>query len=82
MINYFILRFNQSSQAISVVLGTLIMVLLIYVLITNNEPSFVFNWLMSVLGDTFIIILLFLLCGCLVNKKDENTNNKINFSDE
>ncbi len=29
-----------------------------------------------------IIILLFLLCGCLVNKKDENTNNKINFSDE
>ena len=31
----------------------------------------------------FIIpILLFLLCGCLVNKKDENTNNKINFSDE
>ena len=31
----------------------------------------------------FIIpILFFLLCGCLVNKKDENTNNKINFSDE
>ena len=31
----------------------------------------------------FIIsILFFLLCGCLVNKKDENTNNKIYFSDE
>ena len=31
----------------------------------------------------FIIpILFFLLCGCLVNKKDESTNNKINFSDE
>ena len=31
----------------------------------------------------FIIsIFFFLLCGCLVNKKDENTNNKINFSDE
>tara|TARA_B100000989_G_scaffold199220_1_gene150581 strand:- start:343 stop:522 length:180 start_codon:yes stop_codon:yes gene_type:complete len=31
----------------------------------------------------FIIpILLFLLCGCLVNKKGQNTNNKINFSDE
>ena len=31
----------------------------------------------------FIILLLFfLLCGCLVNKKDENIDNKINFSDE
>ena len=31
----------------------------------------------------FIIpILFFLLCGCLVNKKDENTNNIINFPDE
>ena len=29
-----------------------------------------------------ILILFFLLCGCLVNKKDKNTNNKINFSDE
>ena len=29
-----------------------------------------------------IPILFFLLSGCLVNKKDENTNNKINFSDE
>ena len=29
-----------------------------------------------------ILILFFLLCGCLVNQKDENTNNKINFSDE
>ena len=29
-----------------------------------------------------ILILFFLLCGCLVNKKDENINNKINFSDE
>ena len=29
-----------------------------------------------------ILILFFLLCSCLVNKKDENTNNKINFSDD
>ena len=31
----------------------------------------------------FIIpILFFLLCGCLINEKDENTNNKIIFLDE
>ena len=29
-----------------------------------------------------IPFLFFLLCGCLINKKGENTNNKINFSDE
>ena len=29
-----------------------------------------------------ILLLFFLLCGCLVNKKDENIDNKINFSDE
>ena len=29
-----------------------------------------------------ILILFFLLCSCLVNKKGQNTNNKINFSDE
>ena len=79
MINYFILRFNQSSQAISVVLGTLIMVLLIYVLITNNEPTFVFNWLMSVLGDTFIVILLFLTITsliCIINVYSVETSKK------
>ena len=29
-----------------------------------------------------ILVLFFLLCGCLVNKKNENIDNKINFSDE
>ena len=30
----------------------------------------------------FISLLFLLLCGCLVNKKENNLNNKINFSDE
>ena len=32
--------------------------------------------------DFIIPIFFFLLCSCLVNKKGENTDNKINFSDE
>ena len=79
MINYFILRFNQSFQAISVVFGTLIIGLFVYVLTTNNEPSFIFNWLMSVLGDTFIVILLFLTITsliCIINVSSVETSNK------
>ena len=30
----------------------------------------------------FISLLFLLLCGCLVNKKENNLNNNINFSDE
>ena len=70
MINSIILRFNQSSQAISLLLGTLIVILLIYVLTTNNDPSFIFNWLISVLGNTFIVFLLFLSITsiiCIIN---------------
>ena len=70
MINNIILRFNQSSQAISLLLGTVIIVLFIYVLSTNNEPSFIVNWLISVLGNTFIVLLLFLSITsiiCIIN---------------
>ncbi len=70
MISSIILRFNQSSQAISLLLGTLIVILLIYVLTTNNDPSFIFNWLISVLGNTFIVFLLFLSITsiiCIIN---------------
>lgn len=70
MINSIILRFNQSSQAISILLGTLIIILLTYVLTTNNDPSFIFNWLISVLGNTFIAFLLFLSITsiiCIIN---------------
>ena len=70
MISSIILRINQSSQAISLLLGTLIVILLIYVLTTNNDPSFIFNWLISVLGNTFIVFLLFLSITsiiCIIN---------------
>ena len=70
MISSIILRFNQSSQAISLLLGTLIVILLIYVLTTNNDPSFIFHWLISVLGNTFIVFLLFLSITsiiCIIN---------------
>ena len=30
----------------------------------------------------FISLLFLLLCGCSVNKKENNLNNNINFSDE
>lgn len=70
MINSLILRFNQSSQAISLLLGTLILILLIYVLTTNNDPTFLLNWLISILGNTFIVFLLFLSITsiiCIIN---------------
>ena len=48
-------------------------------LITNNEPTFVFNWLMSVLGETFIVILLFLTITsliCIINVHSVETSKK------
>ena len=79
MINSFILRFNQSSQAISLLFGTLIVILLIYVLTTNNDPAFIFNWLISVLGNTFIVFLLFLSITsiiCIINVCGVEASNK------
>ena len=32
--------------------------------------------------NIFISLLFLLMCGCLVNKKENNSNNYVNFSDE
>tara|TARA_X000000950_G_scaffold263880_1_gene336594 strand:- start:1165 stop:1344 length:180 start_codon:yes stop_codon:yes gene_type:complete len=32
--------------------------------------------------NIFISLIFLFMCGCLVNKKENNSNNNINFSDE
>lgn len=79
MINNLIFRFNQSSQALSIVLGCSIIILLFYVLMTDKNPSYIFEWSTSVLGTTFIVILLLLTFGsvvCALNISNHNTLNK------
>jgi len=70
MISHIILRLNQSSQAISIFLGSIIISLFSYVLITNNSAFIVFDWLVSTLGYSFIAITTFLTITsllCIIN---------------
>jgi len=66
MINNLVLRLNQSSQALSILLGSIILALFLYVSITDHEPSYIFTLANSVLGTTFILIVLFLTLGSIV----------------
>ena len=75
MIDILCLKLNQSSQALSVILGLSIIIIFTYVLITGNDPYTLFNWSLSVLGLTFIIILFFLIaCSiiCIINMFQDN----------
>ena len=60
MINYLLIGFNQSSQAISIFLGGIVLILFLCVGYSNANPSFIFEWLVSTLGYSFIIITTFL----------------------
>ena len=64
------LIFNQSSQAISVFLGCILISLVFFVYLTENEPSEIFNMANSLLGSTFIILislLTFFSVICITN---------------
>jgi hypothetical protein len=60
MINYLLIGFNQSSQAISIFLGGIVLILFLYVGYSDANPSFIFEWLISTLGYSFLIITAFL----------------------
>ena len=60
MINYLLIGFNQSSQAISVFLGGIVLILFLCVGYSDANPSFIFEWLVSTLGYSFLIITIFL----------------------
>ena len=65
---YFI--FNQSSQAISIFLGCILISLVFFVYLTENEPFEVFNMATSILGSTFILLislLTFFSIICITN---------------
>ena len=66
MINYMFFRLNQSSQALSVLLGSSVLIILLYVLITDNDPSLIIGWASSVLGTNFILIILFLTTSSII----------------
>ena len=64
------LIFNQSSQAISVFLGCILISLVFFVYLTENEPFEVFNMATSILGSTFILLislLTFFSIICITN---------------
>ena len=65
---YFIL--NQSSQAVSFFLGSILISLVFIVYLTENKPSEIFNMANSILGSTFIILislLTFFSVICITN---------------
>jgi hypothetical protein len=73
MISNMTFRLNQYSQALSIFLGCIILTLLFYVSITDNEPFYIFNWATSVLGTTFILMISFLILIsilCIINVMD------------
>ena len=53
MINYLLIGFNQSSQAISIFLGGIVLILFLYVGYSDVNPSLIFEWLVSTLGYSF-----------------------------
>ena len=64
------LIFNQSSQAISIFLGCILISLVFFVYLTENEPFEVFNMATSILGSTFILLislLTFFSIICITN---------------
>ena len=73
------LIFNQSSQAISVFLGCILISLVFFVYLTENEPFEVFNMATSILGSTFILLislLTFFSIICITNVINLNFNEK------
>ncbi len=67
MINSLIFRLNQSSQALSILLGSIILILLFYATIKGYEPFFIHNWAKSVLGYSFIFLTLTLTLLSLIS---------------
>ena len=65
---YFII--NQTSQAVSFFLGSILISLVFIVYLTENKPSEIFNIANSILGSTFIILislLTFFSIICITN---------------
>ena len=67
MINYLLIGFNQSSQAISIFLGGIVLTLFYYVVYSDANPSFIFEWLISTLGYSFLIITAFLTFMAIIS---------------
>ena len=67
MINYLLIGFNQSSQAISIFLGGIVLILFLYVGYSDANPSFIFEWLVSTLGYSFLIITAFLTFMAIIS---------------
>ena len=67
MINYLLIGFNQSSQALSIFLGGIVLTLFVYVGYSDTNPSFIFEWLISTLGYSFLIITAFLTFMAIIS---------------
>ena len=67
MINYLSMGFYQSSQALSIFLGGIVLILFLYVGYSDANPYFVFEWLVSTLGYSFLIITTFLTLIAIIS---------------
>ena len=80
MINYLLIGFNQSSQAISIFLGGIVLILFLYVGYSDSNPTFIFDWLVSTLGYSFLTITTFLtfisIISIINSNNSEDTRRK------
>ena len=67
MINYLLIGFNLSSQAISIFLGGIVLILSLYIGYSNANLSFIFEWLVSTLGYSFLILTTFLTLIAIIS---------------
>ena len=67
MINYLSMGFSQSSQALSIFLGGIVLILFLYVGYSDANPYFVFEWIVSTLGYSFLIITTFLTLIAIIS---------------
>ena len=67
MINFLLIGFNQSSQTISIFLGGIVLTLFVYVGYSDSYPSFIFEWLISTLGYSFLAITAFLTFMAIIS---------------
>ena len=66
MIPSVLFRLNQSSQALSILLGSSVLIIVLYILVTDNDPALIIEWASSVLGTNFILLILFLTTSSII----------------
>ena len=79
MIKFLSHLLNNFSQALSWLLGSVVVIFFIYMMTTGQNPKVIVDWTLSTLGKLFIIIFLVQLIisiYCLIQVNDNRLENK------